>query len=403
MVAHHIDIVGVVGSSPALPTIKRAFLEALFIFFWVVLRYVICYHGSRIAKRFFMPVKKEKVLSQQDYLKYYFDVPYEGSTSAGKPLRKLRNIICPYRGIEIIPSDAIKGFEKNLLNCKTAFEIIELLSNYSDKMLKTEKQIFAIFKDFVLLNPNDDLKNCLQMIRSSCLTRLKLEELEVLDEVDILTHKLCDKTALEIREKTTKCRQIIISNHQKDFFKRKIFLNSLEGIIPRENEKEIFANIKNKALFLPTSESSKNAFVVKYSNRSQIEIARRIFIASTATIEHITPSSLGGVNTIGNFLLTSAAGNRYRENMPLVEYIKRHPNIPKYCQEYIDRIIDEIHKGNLAGNETYPYKIKKKLMEESQGKIMISLSSYKYSQDEAICAVKEYEERFLKYKNSTKK
>lgn len=344
-----------------------------------------------------MPFKKQKI-STEDYLKYYYDIPYEGSTSAGKPLRKLKNIICPYRGIKIISSEAIKDFEKKLQSCIVAHEAFELLSKYYDNMLPTEKAIYAIFKDFVDLNPDDDLKNCLKMIRTNSLTKLKLEELEVLDEVDFLTHKLCSKTALEIREKTTKCRQIIISDNQREFFKRKIFLNSLEGVSIKENEKEIYANIKNKALFLPTSESSKNAFIVKYSNRTQTEIARRLFIASTATIEHITPASLGGVNSIGNFLLTSASGNRYRENMPLVEYVKRHPNIPQYTQMYIDGIIQEIHNGNLQGNETYPYKIKKKLFEESQGRILISLSSYKYSQEDAINMVKEYEQRFLKYK-----
>ena len=35
-----------------------------------------------------MTIKK---VSSQDYLKYYYDVPYEGSTSKGKPLRKLKN------------------------------------------------------------------------------------------------------------------------------------------------------------------------------------------------------------------------------------------------------------------------------------------------------------------------
>ena len=159
---------------------------------------------------------------------------------------------------------------------------------------------------------------------------------------------------------------------------------------------EIFNDIKNKALFLPTSESSRNAFVVKYSKRNQTEITRRLFIASTGSIEHVTPSSLGGLNTIGNFLLTSASGNRYRENMPLPEYIKRHPKIPKYMQMYIDDVIREIHAGNLQGNETYPYKIKKKLMEESEGRIMISLSGYKYSEKEAAEAVEEYEKRYVK-------
>ena len=348
-----------------------------------------------------MPTSKKK-LTSEEYLKYYYDIPYEGSTSAGKPLRKLKNVICPYRGIKIISSDAIKDFEKRLAKIQVAIEAYELLSNYFEHMLPTEKEIYAIFKEFVKLNPEDNLQNCLQMIRTSALTRLKLEELEVLDEVDNLSHKLCAKTALELREKTTKCRQIIISDNEKEFFKRKLFLSSLEDIIPKENEKEIFAQIKNKALFLPTSESSKNAFIVKFSKRSQIEITRRLFIASTGTIEHITPASLGGLNSIGNFLLTCASGNRYRENMPLVEYIKRHNKIPNYVQKYIDCIIDEIHKGNLQGNETYPYKIKKKLFEESNGRILISLSNYKYSQEESAFLVKEFEQKWIKYKKEKK-
>ena len=57
---------------------------------------------------------KLKNLTYDEYLKYYYDIPYEGSTSAGKPLRKLKNIICPYRGIKIIPSSAVKDFEKQL-------------------------------------------------------------------------------------------------------------------------------------------------------------------------------------------------------------------------------------------------------------------------------------------------
>lgn len=341
-----------------------------------------------------MSQKKLKRITPQNYLKYYYDIPYEGKTSAGKPLRKLKDITCPYRGIKIIPSDTIKKFEKGLAECISAEQAVKLLYNYRNNMLPVEKSIYAIFSDFVLLNPEDNLQNCLQMIKTNCLTRLKLEEMEVLDDVDMLTRKLSPQTALKIRAKTTKCRQIILSSNKQDTFKRKTFLKSLEEIIPKENEREIFKDIKNKALFLPTSESSRNAFVVKYSKRSQTEIVRRIFIASTGSIEHVTPASNGGKNCIGNFLLTSASGNRYRENMPLPEYIKRYPKIPQYMQMYIDDIIREIHKGNLLGNETYPYKIKNKLYEESEGRIMISLSAYKYTEEEAVKAVDEYENRW---------
>ena len=77
-----------------------------------------------------MTVQKPKRITSQNYLKYYYDIPYEGKTSAGKPLRKLKGITCPYRGIKIIPSDTIKGFEKGLSRCKTAKESVELLEPY---------------------------------------------------------------------------------------------------------------------------------------------------------------------------------------------------------------------------------------------------------------------------------
>ena len=321
--------------------------------------------------------------SYEKTIEYIYGVPFEGSTSAGKPLRKLRNITCPYTGIKMIPGTALRGFEKKLGKCKNAEDIVNVLSEFYPCMQKTEKSVFAIFKDFVALNPYDDLQNCLQMIYNNCLTKLKLEELFVLDDVDMLTRGLSPATALKIRAKTTRCREIILANNIQDSFKRKTFLTSLDEIHPKENEREIFDSIKDKALFLPTSGSSRNAFVVKYSKRTQQEAARRIFIASTATIEHVTPSSLGGSNHIGNFMLVSANGNRYREDLPLDKYINRFPKIPKYTQMYMNDIINAIHAGELEGNEDYPYLIKKKLMKESNGRLAPSLSAYKYTEAEA--------------------
>lgn len=340
--------------------------------------------------------KKPKI-TEENYLYYYFDIPFEGSTSAGKPLRTLKDVTCPYRGVKIIPGNCIKGFEKNLAKIKRAEDVVMLISQYQKHLLPTEKSMFAIFSDFASLNPDDNIKNLLQMLYSNCLKKLKLEEFMVLDEVDMMSRKLSPNTALKLRHKTTQCR-LIIDNKKDETFKRKIFLESLDEIIPNENEKEIFAEIKNQALFLPTSSTSKNAFVVKYANRSQAEAARRIFVSSTGTIEHVTCESWGGLNTIGNFMYTTAGGNIGRENMYLPLYIKRYPEIPEYAQMYIDDVIRNIHEGGLQGNETYPYKIKKKLMTESNGRIMVSLSKYKYSEEEAAEAVKEYHQRWKKYR-----
>ena len=94
-----------------------------------------------------MQRSNEKV-SEENYLKLYYDIPYDGSTSAGKPLRKLRNITCPYRGIKIIPGTALKPFEKGLSNCVTVENCVELLKDYSKNLLPTEQAVYAIFKDF---------------------------------------------------------------------------------------------------------------------------------------------------------------------------------------------------------------------------------------------------------------
>ncbi len=344
---------------------------------------------------------KEKI--ERNTIEYYYGIPFEGSTSQGRPLRRLTNITCPYTGIKMIPGKALKGFEKHLENCENAQDIVNLLGGFSDNLQKTEKSIFAIFKEFASMNPKDNLKNCLEMLYNTCLKKLKLEEFMVLDDVDMISRKLSTETALKLRAKTTKCREIIIANKEGHTFKRKTFLESLEEIEPKHNERDIFESIKDRSLFLPTSGSSKNAFIVKYSTRSQEEMARRLFLASTATIEHVIPASKGGSNHIGNFLLASANGNRYRENLPLQKYINRFPDIPKHCQMYMDDIINAIHNGELVGNEDYPYMIKQTLMKESGGRLMVSLSKYKYTEEEAIKIAQDYlENKKNSYKKSNK-
>lgn len=314
-------------------------------------------------------------------------------TSAGKPLRKLGSLTCPYTGIKGIPGDKVNPFEKRLLGCDFASDYISLLSGFVKNMQPTEKSVFSIFRAFAEENPKGNLQDCLNYLFRGCLTKLKLEEFFVLDDVDILSRKLSPETALKLREKTTRCREIILADNKDDTFKRKTFLNSLSEICPKENEIDIFERIKDRAIFLPTSGSSRNAFVVKYSRRTPKESARRIFIASTETIEHVTPNSEGGKNEIGNFMLTTANGNRYRENMPLDKYVHRFPKIPKYTQQYINEVIDGIHQGRMCGHELYPYQIKQRLMEESKGKIMISLSGYDYTEQGAKLAEESFHNR----------
>ena len=305
-------------------------------------------------------------------------IPFTSNTSAGMPLKKLFNITCPYYGVKMISGAAMHKLEKKLDTCTAIGETVHVLGKYTGYMQKTEKKMFDKFSECAKFFPEKKLPEYLQELYDDSIIKLKLEEFSVLDDVDALSKKLSPKTAFAIRKKITRCREIILVNNQKDTFKRKILISSLDDINPEPGEEKIFEKIKDKALYLPTSGSSENAFVVKYASRSHQEIAKRILRASVATIEHIKPESLGGENKLSNFMLASSSANSYRSNMPLVKYIEKFPDIPKNCQKYINEIIYSIYAKRLKGCDMYPYQVKKTLEIESEGKIRLDLSKYRF-------------------------
>ncbi|MBQ7644029.1 MAG: hypothetical protein IJS84_03285 [Spirochaetales bacterium] len=305
-------------------------------------------------------------------------------TGKGNALKRLKNITCPYTGIRMISGSEMGVIEERLKGCRNAKEKIYLFSRYAKNMQPVEHHVFDRITFFLDSNPEKGLMDFFSSNYSDHLAKLKLEELKVIDSVDTRSTLLSTQTQMDLRRETTNCRNQILGGSNGVFFKRKSFLTSLEGITARNPyEKRVLSDIMNLALFLPTSGSSENAFMIKYSRRDEDEILRRLIMGSVATIEHVKPHSLGGENEISNFLLVSNNGNRYRENVPLSVYIDRHPGIPEYCQTYIDEIIDNIHKGRLKGNESYPYKIRKTLFEESEGRILLDLSGYRIPEEKA--------------------
>lgn len=309
-----------------------------------------------------------------------------GDTSRGNVLKRLRNITCPYTGIRMINGSMMNRIIEKLNACGNLKEKLYLIQRYAACLQPVEHRIFDHFMYFVDSNPEAGLTECLSRRYPEHLTKLRLEEFKVIDSVDTKSSFLSSDTQLALRRVTAESRLRILENgNGGPFFKRKAFLSALESIQPKNPyEQRILSEIMNLALFLPTSGSSENAFVVKYSRRDEGDILRRLLIGSVATIEHVKPHSTGGKDSIGNFLLVSNNGNKYRENIPLSVYIDRNPGIPEYCQFHIEEIISAIHNGALKGNEGYPYKIKKTLFEESEGRILLDISSYCISEERAM-------------------
>lgn len=313
-----------------------------------------------------------------------------GSTKKGDCLKELDNITCPYSGIKMITSKNMDRIEKKLAKCVNIRERMEVLEVYRTSMQKLEKEVFQVLKGYEINNPDGSINECLQGLKRDCLTELRIDQFKVLDEVDKVSNKLDAKTAYEIRKVTTEARKKIIEDKQDSIFKRKDLLTEIYEITKEHPNQEVVADMWAKANKLPKSTNDFNAFVVKYANRSPQEIAARLLRPSVASIEHIRPANPDsmdievGANDLSNFMLVSRDWNSGRSNRPLPEFVREHPNIPKYTQRYIDDIIKAIHKGLLEDCDWYPYVIKEKLYNESNGMIDINLDRYKIDKDTAF-------------------
>lgn len=302
------------------------------------------------------------------------------NTSAGAPLKRLKNITDPYFGVKLIDNFRLHKIEKDITKISDTKQLLKYLKRFRPNNLQlVERNIYDRFVEEIKLNPNARLEDMLQKWYPEAITKLKLEEFAVLDEINQLSMKLHPETLLAIREQTTKCGQVILKNDPMNQFKRKTVLEAINRIKPQPGEEAALEELKKCANKLPTSNTSENAFIVKYASRSQDEIAKRLVRASALSIEHLHPHSLGGENALSNFMLASSSANSLRGNMPLKDFIKQYPQIIPNCQKYINDIIDVINKGGLEGFETYPYEVARTLEIESEGLIRLDLSRLRYN------------------------
>ena len=134
---------------------------------------------------------------------------FQASTSAGTPLRKLKNVVCPYFGVKMITSAELPRLEIKIDRCQNVGEVVKLLKPYKSFMQKTEKKVFKIFEEYSKENPEEILPNILKIHYNKALTKLKLEEFNVLDDVDKISLKLSPEQALAVHHKTTDRKSVV--------------------------------------------------------------------------------------------------------------------------------------------------------------------------------------------------
>lgn len=326
----------------------------------------------------------------------YNNVVFLASTSAGNPFRKLRNVPDAFFGGITINGAELDRIKKGLVNCTTVKKAVQYLKKYKPNMLQVERKIFERFEEAAKDSPRMQFQDLLKQWYDQAWKNLRLEEFLVLNDIDKIAMQLSPDTAYAVVMETTNCRKIILENNPERTFKRKTVLEALDNIEVKPGEEKIMKKLMEKAIYLPTSATSENAFIVKYANRSHNEIANRFVNTALLSIDHLKAAALGGENDIGNFIPVSAGANSLKQDMWFKKFVRRFPQVIENCQKFIDYIIDIINNGGFKGNQAYPYKVKKTLIHESDGKVKLDLSKLKYTKEEAMELEKESKNRKVK-------
>ncbi len=160
-------------------------------------------------------------------------------------------------------------------------------------------------------------------------------------------------------------------------FSRKSFLYDLAKMINPVEDKKLQDKIMKIAQKLPTSAQDFSAYFLKLSCEPSEKIGSRLMWPSLASVEHIVPRSCGGADEMANFGGARTVENSDRKSIDFMEQLKRRPNTPKYCQMYVDRLIDLYHEGVFAKHRVNPKYIedfKNTIFKVSQGTIDLDIS-----------------------------
>ncbi len=304
--------------------------------------------------------------------------------------RNLYDIPCASCGKETLLVNQVDAFVRDARG-KRGEDLIKVLESKRPYYKQNEKKAVAQMMQHLREFPECNLLQTVQALNVVYLEHLQQSQNGILDKVKkVADANLEPKQAKRINEIVDEAKKEIY-NSNGAHFKRKAFLERLERY-SRSSGKD-FSKVYEVARNLPTSSSSVPAFFVKYSRRSNDEIASRLLLPSIATTEHIIPQSLKGKDRTDNYLVMCADCNSQRSSMPYTEWLRIQPKMKYSFEKYIKEVTERIKIGELGEQyATYPAEVSKVVGIQSSGQITAESENYiekvKINKDEATKPVK---------------
>ncbi len=296
-------------------------------------------------------------------------------------LSQAKNLRCAYSGITMLSQAELKEIFTKLEKRTNAQSAINLLQNYESYMHDIESIIFDILKD-ASHKTKRDFQDILLELKPESLLRLAEKQKNIIKSTDKIIRKMSPDVAKQVEA----IRDSALQKIEDNSFGRQPPLEMIKAVKATGTDLDRVIRVYQAWYKLPYSATDLDAFIVKYSRKPHADIARRLLSSSVATVEHIQPSSCGGGDELGNFLLVSARFNNERHSMPLDEYIMLNSeiDIKKNLQQYIDDIIDEMRrkKSTFHHRSWYPNKIKKVINRETSGRVCLNTDALRLTREQ---------------------
>ena len=288
-------------------------------------------------------------------------------------MRYAERLRCAYSGRKMLHPHKLNGIYEKLQKKPNAQSATNFLDQYQEYMLDIEARIFDLFKNTKNMGKKT-FQDILLEHKPEALLRLQNKQIEVIKSADSIIEKMDSELAEKVRTiRDTALSKITL---ETEIFGRKEPLDALAELGNLSENSEL-REVYKQWYKLPSSSTDMDAFIVNMSRESHSQISKRLISTSVATIEHVIPTSRGGVDSLEDFVLVCAGYNNSRSSLPLNDFIEYNPklDVPRNLQNYLNELIGLVKdsKSTFYDKTFYPKSIKETIGKETEGKIVLDL------------------------------